>query len=314
MNDTTHLAGAAMRRVLRGSLIVPAVAALLLQACTGQRPERFRFVFMTDIHLQPELGAPEGFRRAIDSANALDPDFVLMGGDLIMGAADVSYERSALQYNLFASACSSFTMPVYMTIGNRELFGYAAGDQVGPDHPDYGKGMYRRRLGRGRTHYSFDHKGWHFMVLDDIGLTPQGTYIGVVDSSQLAWIRDDLAAVDTLTPIAVALHIPLVSVYKQMSVGGTEPLPPNLVVTNSQEVLDLFERHTLRLVLQGHLHLVEEITYDGTTFLTGGSVCGAWWRGARDQFEEGFVVLDIEGDSMSWRYVDYGWEATGDTK
>jgi predicted phosphodiesterase len=87
-------------------------------------------------------------------------------------------------------------------------------------------------------------------------------------------------------------------------------MPPNLVVTNSREVLGLFDRHTLRLVLQGHLHLVEEITYDGTTFLTGGSVCGAWWRGARDQFEEGFVVLDIEGDSVSWRYVDYGWEAT----
>ncbi|MBD3314847.1 MAG: metallophosphoesterase [Chitinivibrionales bacterium] len=285
------------------------LSALLLTACENKAQNRFRFVFMTDIHLQPERGAPEGFSRAIDSANALSPDFVLLGGDLIMDAFKAPYDRSVLQYEMFTAQCSSFKSPVYTAIGNHELFAVGAASKVGARHNEYGKEMYRRRVREGRTYYSFDHKGWHFMVLDDIGVTPENTYIGAVDSAQLQWIRDDLAEIDTGTPIAVMLHIPLVSAYKQITVGGTEPLPPNLAVANSKELLELFENHNLRLVLQGHLHLVEQISYGSTTFITGGAVCGSWWRGPRDQFEEGFMVFDVEGDSISWRYVDYGWEA-----
>jgi phosphodiesterase/alkaline phosphatase D-like protein len=41
---------------------------------------------MTDMHLQPERNAVEGYRRAIKTVNNLNPAFVITGGDLIYDA------------------------------------------------------------------------------------------------------------------------------------------------------------------------------------------------------------------------------------
>jgi len=57
------------------------VSIIIFTSCGQQRntsnnnnEDEFSFVFMTDIHLQPELRAPEGFKQAIDSVNRLNPD------------------------------------------------------------------------------------------------------------------------------------------------------------------------------------------------------------------------------------------------
>ena len=81
---------------------------LLLNSCNNQKKDEhaegddnFTFVFMTDIHLQPERNAIEGFNQAIDSVNKLNPDFVITGGDLIMDALGQSFERSDSLYNFY---------------------------------------------------------------------------------------------------------------------------------------------------------------------------------------------------------------------
>ena len=75
-------------------------------------------------------------------------------------------------------------------------------------------------------------------------------------------------------------------------------------------VLDLFADRNLRLVLQGHLHFLEDIFVRGQThFITGGAVSSAWWEGKRHGLEEGFVQLRIHGRDVAWEYVDYGWDA-----
>ena len=84
--------------------------------------------------------------------------------------------------------------------------------------------------------------------------------------------------------------------------------PTGLVVENAREVLDLFEGHTLRLVLQGHLHYLEDIEVNGTHFITAGAVSGRWWSGSNHGVEEGFLMIYVKGDEFSWEYVDYGWE------
>ena len=61
---------------------------IILTGCNRNKPSddaSFNFVFMTDIHLTTERNAVEGFTRAIRSVNDLNPDFVITGGDLIMG-------------------------------------------------------------------------------------------------------------------------------------------------------------------------------------------------------------------------------------
>ncbi|MBN2355067.1 metallophosphoesterase [candidate division KSB1 bacterium] len=272
--------------------------------------DQFRFVFMTDIHVQPEQLAVEGFTSAIEKVNQLKPDFVITGGDLIMDALGQGEERSLMLYELYKNTQRNFTMPVYNTIGNHEVFGLYKESGISPDHPQYGKKMYIELLRDGQPpYYAFDHKGWHFIVLDAIGFTAERRYYGHIDRVQMDWLRQDLAGVAPATPIAISLHIPLISVMAQIQEGSNTPLSPGLAVVNSRQVLDAFKDRNLRLVLQGHLHIVEEIVFRNTHFITGGAVCGAWWSGAHEGFPEGYVVVDVKGGDFDWHYQTYSTNA-----
>lgn len=296
------------------TLLIP---ILLLCSCSNpknakgnQESDSFSFVFMTDIHLKPEMRAPEGFQMAIDRVNALDPDFVITGGDLVDDVLSSSYGRADTLYELYGELSKGFQMPLHNTMGNHEHYGYSAQPEVDPSHPEYGDRMFEKRIGK--RYYSFDHQGWHFMILDGIekGEGNWGTYVGKVDEVQLEWIREDLAMQDPGTPIVVVTHIPLVSVYPQINNGPLYAENQSVLVTNQREVLACFRNMNLKLVLQGHLHALEEITLMGKVkFITGGAVSGRWWNTPDDgEFQEGFIKVDVSGEQFTWEYVDYGWE------
>jgi 3',5'-cyclic AMP phosphodiesterase CpdA len=280
---------------------------LLLISCNNKRLP-FKVAFLTDIHVQKELKADEGFLKAIKQVNELEPDFVITGGDLIMDALNQTYERSDSLYKLYISLCENFSMPVYNTIGNHEIFGLYESSGIDTTHPYYGKNLFEKYLGNGSVNKSFYHKGWHFLVLDGIGFTEERKYFGFIDQLQMEWIKSELQIIDKETPIVLSTHIPFSSVGIQMLEESTAPLTGQLVVTNSKEVMGLFAEHNLRLVLQGHLHIVEEIIFRRTHFITGGAVSGAWWKGPRYGFEEGFVLLEFGDDEFNWQYIDFGWQ------
>lgn len=243
---------------------------------------------------------------AIAEVNTRQPDFVITGGDLIMDALGVSYERADSLYNLYEEVSKDFTMPVYNTLGNHEVFGIYEKSGIEPDHPDYRYAMYEKRLGE--TYYSFDHKGWHFMVLNSVIETEDRHYIGMIDAEQMEWIKEDLLSVDGGTPIVISTHIPFITVFTQILYGEYAPEYHGLVVENTRDVLDLFEGHNLKLVLQGHLHYQEDIEVNGTHFITVGAVSARWWNGPNHGVEEGFLMVDVKGDDFSYEYVDYGWD------
>lgn len=272
-----------------------------------QSSSEFSFAFLTDIHLQPELNALEGYKKAIESVNELNPDFVITGGDQIMDALGVEYERAEMLYDMYIKATSEFNMPVYNTIGNHDVFGLSVESGIDPGHPAYYKNLFQNKIGK--TYYSFDHQGWHFMVLDSIGKTADRSYLGEIDAGQMAWIADDLKKTGTDTPIILSSHIPFISVIRQIRTGSTAALPATWVIVNAKEVLELFQGYNLKLVLQGHLHSLEEINVGGITFITGGAVSADWWEGPFHGLEEGFVLIKIRKEEFEWEYVDFGWEA-----
>lgn len=281
---------------------------ILTTALFSQTPEEeFTFVFMTDIHLQPERGAVEGFDLAIQKVNELNPDFVITGGDLIMDALGQSYGRSDSLYNMYIEQSKKFNMPVYNTMGNHEVFGLYVDSGIDPTHEEYNEVMYENRIGK--RYYSFDHKGWHFMILDAIGQTEERRYIGEIDEEQINWIKKDLEQLDKGTPIVISVHIPFVTIQTQLSKGTTEPNSKGTVITNGKEVLELFKEHNLTLTLQGHLHILEYIYLNGYSFLTGGAVSARWWQGPNYGLEEGFVLVKVKGSEFDWEYIDYGWNA-----
>jgi Icc protein len=271
-----------------------------------QSSSEFSFAFLPDIHLQPELNAVDGFKKAIQTVNELAPDFVITGGDQIMDALGVGYERAEMLYDLYIETARDFNMPVYNTLGNHDVFGLSVESGVNPGHPEYYKNLFQNKLGK--THYSFDHHGWHFMVLDSIGKTIDRTYFGTVDAEQMAWIANDLKKIGKDTPIVISAHMPFISVIRQIREGSTKANTEGWVIVNSKEVLELFEGYNLKLVLQGHLHSLEEINVGGITFLTGGAVSADWWEGPFHGLEEGFVFIKIRENAFEWEYIDFGWE------
>lgn len=292
-------------------LFLSIFASITLLSCSQQQTssceeKSFSFAFMTDIHLQPELNATEGFRAAITEVNALKPDFVITGGDLIMDALGVSYGRADSLFALYEEVSKDFNMPVYNTLGNHEVFGIYEKSGINPDHPEYRYGMYEKRLGE--TYYSFDHKGWHFMILNSVIETEDRHYIGMIDEEQMEWIKSDLLELDPETPIVISTHIPFITVYTQILYGEYAPEYHGLVVENAREVLDMFTDYKLKIVLQGHLHYLEDIEVYGTHFITVGAVSGRWWQGANHDVEEGFLMVSVHGDDFCREYVDYAWE------
>ncbi|MEN8115423.1 MAG: metallophosphoesterase [Bacteroidota bacterium] len=266
----------------------------------------FSFVFMTDIHVMPERNATQGFLQAIDTINSLAPDFVLTGGDNIMDALGQTYGRADSLYDLYEQTIKNLDMPIYHTMGNHEVFGLYEKSGIAPNHKEYGKNMFKNRLAK--RYYSFDHKNWHFVVLDGIGFTEDRHYYGHVDAEQIEWLKKDLEKVGNEKPIAVSIHIPLLSVGSQIMLGPTEGMDEGSVITNANEVIEVLEQFNTKLVLQGHLHFLEDICYNGIHYITGGAVSSAWWRGTRYNVEEGFVKVDVSGDDFTWKYVDFGWE------
>lgn len=271
--------------------------------------ENFTFVFMTDIHLRPERNAREGFQMAMEEINKLNPDFVITGGDLIDDALSATYGRADTLFNMYTEMIGYLHMPVYNTIGNHDHYGYGTpGADTGGT--DYGEGMFEKRIGP--RYLSFDHKGWHFLILDGIGQGSgnYGAYIGSVDQEQLEWIREEVAELDPATPVVLVSHIPLVSIFPQIRKGPLNTDIQSEIIVNQQEVLAPFRNMNLKLVLQGHLHAIEELSMmEQVRFITGGAVSGLWWRTPDDgQFQEGFVKVDVTGGEFTWEYVDFGWE------
>ncbi len=267
----------------------------------------FSFVFMTDIHIQPEKNAIQGFTQAMDSINEFNPDFVITGGDLVMDALGQSYGRADSLYNLYGSLIKHLNMPVYNTMGNHEIYGIYKRSGAEKTNPEYAEKMFEKRLGK--SYYSFEHKGWKFYILNSVEDTKKGSYIGWVDSLQMEWIRNDLAGTAMETPIVISTHMPFITAFIQKYEGSTLKNDSSLVVANSKEVLELFKGHNLKMVLQGHLHTVEDIYIDNIHFITGGAVCAAWWGGPNKGFGEGYLEVSVKDSVASWEYKDYGWEA-----
>lgn len=289
-------------------LLIPIFSIILLGCSTQEERDvnSFSFAFITDVHLQTEQNAVEGFLQAIDTLNKLQPEFVITGGDLIMDALAVSHGFADSAYQLYIETSKAINAPVHNSMGNHDIYGIYEASNADKNHPDYGEKMFENNYGK--SYYSFNHNGWKFMVLNSIEDTHKGKYIGLIDDPQIEWIKKELMETDAATPIVLTTHIPFITIHRQRHSYSTRANDSTLVVYNSKDVLDMFNDHNLKLVLQGHLHIVEDLYIDGVRYLTGGAICGSWWDGSYFGIEEGFMMIHIKGDDFAWEYIDYGWE------
>src|SRR5262249_33159726 len=124
---------------------------------------------------------------------------------------------------------------------------------------DNGK-QYLQRFGKGTKGsgwFSFEHKGTHFMGLNNVMHIREGG-LGQLGGEQLTWMEDDLKAVSDSTPIVVFAHVPLWAVHPQWG-WGTE---------DSARALGYLKRFGSVTVLNGHIHQVLKKTEGNAVFHT----------------------------------------------
>jgi Icc protein len=284
-------------------------------------PGSFQFLYFTDTHIQPELNAAEGCRMCFARMVHEPVSFAICGGDLVFDALAVDRTRAHMLWDLYQQTSSSLHVPVHYVIGNHDVFGVTPKSGVAPSDPEYGKKAYQDRYGA--THYSFDYQGWHFVVLDSIGLHPDRTWTGEIGEEQIAWLKADLEKAGTQTPVIVVTHIPLVTgavnyvprsdwLQKTPDVGS---LVNSLMVTDAAQVIDVLLGYNVRAVLQAHTHVNEEIEFRGLRFMTSGAVSGNWWHGVRGGSAEGYSIVTVEADGTVKReYRTYGFHSINDRR
>jgi 3',5'-cyclic AMP phosphodiesterase CpdA len=289
---------------------------LLIGGCTNKMlwPARgsdkgsIRLVFYTDVHARTEWHTPQAMALASDAINAQNADLVIAGGDLITDGFQSSAAQVAPRWDAYMKMHHTIEADVFPAIGNHDLV--AANPTDGTPAADNPRSVYMDRMGLQQTYYSFTAAGYHFVVLDSIHVSrDEYQYQGIIRPQQLQWLRHELAMMPKGAPIIIVTHIPLLSAFFSASQGATYAARPNRVVVNNREVFDAIENFNVVLVLQGHLHVNEMIRWRNTTFITGGAVCGKWWRGAWYGTEEGFYTISLTGNQVECSYIDYGWDA-----
>jgi len=207
------------------------------------RAEDFAFVQISDSHIgfdkaaNPEVNAT--FQAAVDKINALErqPDFILHTGDL-SHLAKASEFDTLDQLLLGLRQKQTFFVP-----GEHDLLG------------DDGK-QYFERFGKGtvgRGWQSFDHKGVHFIGLNN---AVQLEGLGVIGDQQMAWLKNDVSGLASSTPVVIFAHIPLWAAYPEWG----------WATKDSAQALDLLKRFGSVTVLNGHIHQVMQKVEGNVTF------------------------------------------------
>jgi 3',5'-cyclic-AMP phosphodiesterase len=298
----------ALRRLAPHAAFLAAALALAAPAPAQEPAAPLKIVFFTDVHARAEWNTPEALRMAAEAINAQQADVVICGGDMITEGYESSAETVAHRWEVYRAFHDAIRPAPMSVVGNHDLVGVEPADGSPPAGDP--RAEVRARMDMPQTYRSFDHGGVHFILLDSMEVTQDDLkYRGFIGPEQMAWLRANLAQVSADTPIVVATHLPLLTGFYQATGGIQTPVPANRGVVNNREVLAAFDQHRLVAVLQGHLHVNELLRWKNTTFITGGAICGQWWRGPRLGTPEGFGVLTLHPDRVEWEYLTYGWEA-----
>lgn len=274
---------------------------------------QFSFVHLADIHLTPKRWGYQGYRKCIESIHKLPekPAFALMGGDMVFDGNYNSKPYYEEQIRGFKEISAELGMPWYPCMGNHDTLGWSPRRKVAIDDPDIGKRMIMDRLDWRNSYYSFDHGGWHFVMLDCIYpiQTPEGpTQEHRIGPEQLEWLAADLGAAGD-RPKVVVSHVAAFYALDQAA-GNPEAkaMNPGMVLKDTKDLRLILERHKVKALLQGHSHIVEEYRYHGVWYLTSTAVSAGWWAGTWLGSDYGYTVFHCRGDQLTWEHKTFAWE------
>ena len=210
-----------------------AVFASGLAGCAGMagaRQDDFYFVQLSDTHwgFKGDVANPDAggtLQKAVAAVNALavQPDFIVFTGDLTHTTDDPKERRRRLaEFKQIVSA-----------LKNKNVRFMPGEHDASLDNGLAWKEFF------GAPYYSFDHKGVHFVAIDNV--SDSAAKIG---EAQLAWLNADLAKQAKDAPIVVLTHRPLFDLAPQW----------DWATRDGAQALEILMPYRNVTVFYGHIH------------------------------------------------------------
>lgn len=253
------------------------------------KAQQIKFAFLTDMHIHSDSTLNQVEQRLKSLSPSID--FILSGGDNVdidnLKSGDIPQgEKRMMQLK---GLLENTKKPYHMAIGNHDRLPGTLRDGKNDFQ------IFERVFGK--TYYSFTHKGCTFIVLNSVEVADKQY---TIKQEQIDWLKAVLDKTPTDQPIVVVSHVPFLSVYYPVLEGRYTTAD---TFNNQKQVFDMFEKHNLKLVLQGHMHLYEEIKVKGVQFITAGAVSGNWWQGVFHGTAPGHLQVELGKDTVKWEYI-----------
>jgi len=246
----------------------------LVELSFADSAKNFTFAYISDSHIQYINGTKfvynwdRGLIRAVAETNLLQPkpDFVVFGGDLAQLGSKEELDHGA-------EMLSKLNYKYFSVMGEHDYY---------LDLGEYWSELF------GPQHYSWDHKGIHFVTLNSIltydkwtherwpsaeqrmlemaGLdNPNGSPF-MVGKKQLDWLKNDLAKVDKDTPVVLFSHSPIQKIYKGW----------NFWTEDAEDVQKLLKPFDDATVVYGHVHQIQYNQIDNISFYAVMATAWPW--------------------------------------
>jgi len=248
---------------------------VFLISCTEEKVDPFTFVQLCDTQLG--FGGYEhdiqSFNIAVKHINRLNPEFVVICGDLVNSSNDSSYAD-------FKEIKEGFKMPCYNTPGNHD---------VGNIPNDTTLNYYRETIGE--DYYKFQNKGYSFIVTNT---QLWKSKVEKESENHDNWFKETLKNErNNDNPVFVIGHYPL---YVDSLVE--EETYHNLPLTKRKEVLNLFKQNNVVAYLTGHTHKTVINNYENIQLVSGGTTSRNL-----DKNPLGFRIWEVSPDSITHWFV-----------
>jgi hypothetical protein len=254
----------------------------------------FYFVQLSDTHWgfsgAPNPDAANTLKKAVAAVNALaePPEFIVFTGDLTHTTDDPAERRRRMaEFRDIVSALK--VKQVRFMPGEHD-----ASLDRGAAYKEF----------FGDTFYAFDHKGVHFIAVDNV--SDPGARIG---DEQLAWMKADLAGRPADSPIVVLTHRPLFDLEPRWD-WATRDGAQAIAILMKYPKVTVFYGH----IHQEHHHMTGHIAHHSARSLifplpAPGSQPARTplpWDPAQPNRGLGFREVEAEPDTASYKIREFG--------
>ena len=206
----------------------------------------FSFIQISDSHIgfsmPANMDTTATLKAAVDKINLSQTK---QRADLMLHTGDVSHTSKPKEFDTAKQVISGANVDRVFYIPGEHDTSYDGGASYWEHFPS----------GRGGGWYSFDHKGVHFIGLNNVVMLDA---MGDLGHQQLEWMKNDVAGLSSSTPMVVFAHVPLWAIYPQWGWGTND----------AAQALSLLKRFGSVTVLNGHIHQIVQKVEGNVSFQT----------------------------------------------